>query len=219
MRKVKNEGSVCYSLREGPVHLILIDLSFSGFFSYHVTHEDTSNLRQVKPGKRSGHLSPTAPSLPKRWKTKDGTRGCIALQREAKFSLNHFSPSSFPSPPVCPCLPIPLLYLMYKIHQGANSMGMSPLALGRSRPNQHWDSLFAFFSIWLVCSESTFPSLDCGFTEKGKEEEKSIEVKKWKFEKMKVLVAQSCLTLSDSGTLQTAAHQPPLSAEFSRQDY
>lgn len=147
MRKVNNEGSVCYSLREGSVHLILIDLSSSGFFSCHVTHEDTSNLRQVKPGQRSGHLSPTAPSLSKRWKTKDETRGCTALQREAEFSLNHFSPSSFPSPPVCPCLPITLLYLMYKIHQGANSTGMSPLVLGRSRPNQHWDSLFAIFSI------------------------------------------------------------------------
>ena len=102
------------------------------------THEDTSNLRwQVKPGKRSSHLSPTAPSLSKRWKTKNGTRGCIALQREAEFSLNHFSPSSFPSPPVCPCLPIPLLYLMYKIHQGANSTGMSPLSLGRTSTGTH----------------------------------------------------------------------------------
>ena len=35
----------------------------------------------------------------------------------------------------------------------------------------------------MVCLESTFLSLDCGLTEKGKEEEKSIEVEKLKFEK------------------------------------
>ena len=90
------------------------------------------------------------------------------------FSFSFPSPSLFPSPPVCPCLPIPLLYSLGKIHQGANSMGMTPLTLGRPRPNQHWDSFFVFFSVWLVCSESTFPSFGCSLIEKGKQDEKPI---------------------------------------------
>ena len=86
MRKVKNEGSVCYSLREGPVHLILIDLSFSGFFSYHVTHEDTSNLRQVKHGKRSSHLL-QLPNLFLRGGRQKMGPGVVLHSRERPSSL------------------------------------------------------------------------------------------------------------------------------------
>ena len=72
----------------------------------------------------------------------------------------------------------------------------------------------------MVCLESTFLSLNCGLTKKGKEEEKSIEVEKLKFEKNESF---SCSVMSNSfrlfGTPRTAAHQPLLSMEFSRQDY